>query len=104
MYIYIQELPSLGCPIEHMLIKIWIKIKPNEYTIYTKGCFPMYNGPRDVSGNVNWMSGINPASGISGIGHTNIKKLKFKQCPGFEETLLEESALIYYQMRTLCTP
>ena len=55
----------------------------------------MYSGPQDVSGNVNGMSGINFASGISGIGHTNIKKLKFQQCPGCEETLLEESALIY---------
>ena len=39
----------------------------------------MYNGPQDVSGNVNGMSGINFALGISGIGHTNIKKLKFQQ-------------------------
>ena len=60
----------------------------------------MHNGPQDVSGNVNGMSGINFALGISGIGHTNIKKLKFQQCPGCEETLLEESALIYYQIRT----
>ena len=55
----------------------------------------MYNGPQDVSGNVNGMSGINFALGVFGIGPTNIKKLKFQQCPGCEETLLEESALIY---------
>ena len=35
----------------------------------------MYNGPQDVSGIVNGMSGINFALGISGIGHTNIGKL-----------------------------
>ena len=64
----------------------------------------MYNGPWDVSGIVNRTSDINFALGISGIGHTNIKKLNFPQCPGCEETLLEESALIYYQIRTLCTP
>ena len=63
----------------------------------------MYNGPWDVSGNVNGMSVINFALGIFGIGHTNLKKLKFQQCPGCEEILLEESALIYYQIRTLCT-
>ena len=56
----------------------------------------MYKGPQDVSGNVNGMPRINFALGFSGIGHTNIKKLKVQQCPGCEETLLEESALIYY--------
>ena len=35
------------------------KIKPNLYKIYTKGCFPMYNRPWDVSGIVNRPSGIN---------------------------------------------
>ena len=39
----------------------------------------MYNGPQDVSGNVNGMSGISFDLGISGIGHRNIKKLKFQQ-------------------------
>ena len=53
----------------------------------------MYNGPQDVSGYVNGMSGIDFASGISGIGHKNIKKLRFQQCPGCED-----------QIRTLCTP
>ena len=64
----------------------------------------MYNGLQDVSGHVNGMSGIKFTLGISGIGHTSIKKLKFQQCPGCEETLLEESVLIYYQIRKLCTP
>ena len=52
----------------------------------------MYNGPQDESGIVNRTSGINFALGISGIGHTNTKKLKLQQCPGCEDTLLEESA------------
>ena len=60
----------------------------------------MYNGPWEVSRIVDGMSGINFALGISGIGHTNIEKLKFQQCPQFSTTLLEESALIYYQIRT----
>ena len=60
----------------------------------------MYNGPQDVSRKVNKPSDINFALGISGIGHTNIKKLKFQQCPRFSTTLLEEPALIYYQIRT----
>ena len=72
--------------------------------MYTKGGFPMYNGPQDVSGNANGMFGITFTLGISGIGHTNINKLNFQQCPGCEETLLQESALIYYQIRTLGTP
>ena len=55
----------------------------------------MYNGPQDVSGDVDGTCGINFALGISGICDMNIKKLKFLQCPGCEETLLEESALIY---------
>ena len=64
----------------------------------------MCNGPQDASGNVDGMSGINLALGISGIGHTNMQKLKFQQCPGCGATLLEESALIYHRIRTLCTP
>ena len=48
----------------------------------------MYNGPQDVSGNVNGMSGIKFALGNSGVGHTSIKKLKFQQCPGCEKTLI----------------
>ena len=63
--------------------------------IYTKGCFLMYNGPQDVSGNVNRTSDTNFALGISGIGHRNIQKLTFQQCPQMSTTLLEESALIY---------
>ena len=39
----------------------------------------MYNGYQDVSRIVNGTSGINFALGISGIGHTNIKKLNFQQ-------------------------
>ena len=35
----------------------------------------MYNGPQDVSGNVDGMSGINFALGISRNDHTNIGKL-----------------------------
>ena len=35
----------------------------------------MYNGPQDVSGNVDGMSGINLALGISRNDHTNIGKL-----------------------------
>ena len=80
------------------------KIKPHLYKIYTKGCFPMYNGPQDVSGNVDELSGINFALGISGIGHTNIKKLKCQQCPQISTTLLEESARIYDQIWTASTP
>ena len=60
----------------------------------------MYNGPWDVSGIVNGMSDISFALGISGTGHTNIKKLTFQQCPQIPATLLEESARIYYQIRT----
>ena len=37
----------------------------------------MYNGPQDVSENVDGMSGIKFALGFSGIGHTNIKDLNF---------------------------
>ena len=82
-------LASLGCPIDHILIKFSTKIQPNLYKIYTKISFPMYNGPWGVSRIVNRTRDINFALGISGIGHANIKKLKFQQCPGCEETLLE---------------
>ena len=53
-----------------------------------------------MSGNVNGMPGINLALAISGIGHTNIKKLKLQECPQFSTTRLEETALLYYQIRT----
>ena len=58
----------------------------------------MYNGPWGVSGIVNRTYGINLALGISGIAHTNIKKLKCYNA--LTTTLLEESALIYYQIQT----
>ena len=37
----------------------------------------MYNGPQDVSGNVDGMSGIKFALGISRNDNTNIEKLIF---------------------------
>ena len=93
-------LASLGCPIEQVLIKKLRKTKPKKYKIYTQGCFPMYNGPWDVSGIVNRSSDINFALGTYGICQPNIRKLKFQQCPQNSTTLLEESALTYYQIRT----
>ena len=39
----------------------------------------MYNGPQDVSGNVNGSSDINFALGISRNEHTNVGKLIFQQ-------------------------
>ena len=72
-------LPSLGCPIEQMFTNKLPKIYQILYKIYTKGCFPMYNRPWDVSGIVNRPSGINFALGISRNGHTNNGKLIFQQ-------------------------
>ena len=92
------------CPIEKIFTKISTTIKPNSYKIYTKGCFPMYNRPWDVSRIVNRTFDINFALQKSGIGHAHIKKLKFPQCLQIPTTLLEESALIYYQIRTASTP
>ena len=72
-------LASLGCPIEHIFIKILPKIEPNLYKIHTKGCFPLYNGPQDVSGIINKPSGINFALEISRNCHTNNVELIFQQ-------------------------
>ena len=65
-----------------------------------KRLFPYVQQALGWVGNCKQTLGHHFALGISETGHTNIKKLKFQQYPNISTTLLEESALIYYQIRT----
>ena len=71
----IDDPGDVGCPIDQIFGKISANIDPNLYKIYSKGCFPMYSRPWDVSGIINRTSGINFALEISRNGHTKNGKL-----------------------------